>query len=81
MDSVNVLRKAVKRAERVEDGTVVRFKYHGYMFGAVYISATDNWYVTGVGSLLGNVYAYSDFTDVLSKSEDVVVATAFELIF
>ena len=81
--AISLLRAELGRSQRslVAAGTVVRFKFDGYTYAAVF--AVGCWYLTGkfVGHHLGSrVFGSTkEFVDeVLSRATDVQVATQFE---
>lgn len=36
------------QASRWQDGAVIRFRWERYNYAAIYVRATDRWYVTGL---------------------------------
>lgn len=80
-DSINTLRKSVRKSKRVEDGTVVRYdkRYHNegrtYNYVAIYVAALDNWYTTGVRN---SVIGYDDMMVELGKAENVMVVSGWD---
>lgn len=83
--TVKYLAKEIaKRAVKVEDNTLVRFKSHSrttgidYTYGAVYVA--DHWWITGVANYFGGTkFTNDEFLELVSKGQiwDVEVATEF----
>jgi hypothetical protein len=77
-----MLRKELSRSKKgkVKEGTVVRFVSGGlYTYVAVFVN--NKWYLTGKGYFGGTVLSNEQFIEkVLSKVEDIEVATVFEAV-
>ncbi|UVT31361.1 hypothetical protein SEA_MARCIE_99 [Microbacterium phage Marcie] len=83
--TVKYLTKEIeKRAVKVEEGTLLRFKSHGrvsgidYVYGAVFV--VEKWWITGVANYFGgNVFTNDEFLELVARGTifDVEVATEF----
>lgn len=80
-ESVRMLRKELSRSKkgRVKEGTVIKFVSGGlYTYAAIFVN--NSWYLTGTG-YFGSVLSNEEFIEkVLSKVEDIEVATVFEAV-
>ncbi len=67
-------------SDRWEDGAVIRWQQGGYTLVALYVRATDRWYVTGHGKIAPNVIEGSEITVKLLDldAEEIQVATDWE---
>lgn len=84
-----VLREQVADRQGPEDGTVVRFEYNFdlaktkkervlYTYTAIFIAATDRWYVSGQGDALNKAYSQTSFLDLLGKPNTVSAKVAIK---
>lgn len=71
-------------AEKLPNGTVIRFNYSvsfgmSYLFVAVWVQSVGWWYLSGAGDLLGTRRRYPDLMDILAWPgvSDVQVSTGW----
>ena len=79
--------KDLAAKKRYPNGTVVRFRWipsetsFGYNYVAIYIEATNSWYLSGRGPKnVSGGQSSESFLEFLNKCTDIYVATEWEAV-
>ena len=78
--NVKALRKRVAATKTVADGTVVKFTYNEFTYVALFIAGAWWTSVTSGSYRIQEKYTDAAFIELLGRSEDVQIATAWEVL-
>lgn len=79
--------KELAASKKYPNGTVVRFRWtptyppnFGYSYVAIFIEATNRWYLSGRAEGQRYIMSSEEFLDFLNKCTDIYVATEWEAV-